>query len=317
MKKKEKKTPLQKALGKQYLERSLFFYQSVKAARLSELLEEISTIDDRSLNWSLDELGIDPEASAFVTRSQIRRPAVFCHPEVIQKRPHLVLYYRNIAGLTQKGLGKLAVPVSDYEKGIKDEISQEDAQRIAHAINVVMSSIILGDQNFKETDVHRNMLASLGVTIDGSWRNRIGGNVTREVNKLFVAYLKARKLIAKQQKMQLFLKNGTLVRFGSDPDVAISSPAGKLLVAIEVKGGIDAAGALERYGAARKSFDKARKANVRCHTIYLASCITPTVRERIEQDGLVSEIQDLLEILSSPKKARSFLDDLFNHVVRI
>jgi len=180
-----------------------------------------------------------------------------------------------------------------------------------------MGGIILSDQNFEEADAQRNMIASLGITFDGSWRNRVGGKAAKEASSLFVAYLKGKRIVQRITKNQIILKSGIVVRFGSDPDLAILSVDGRLLVAVEIKGGIDAAGALERYGAARKSFDKARKTNVRCHTVYLASCITPAVRERIEQDGLVSEIQDLLEILSNPKKAKSFLDDLFMHIVRI
>ncbi len=308
---------LETALFEQYSDRSLFLHRSLKSVGTDQIVEEVTRLSDGDYKWDLPELNISGKANQYLTKRKIKKVLVFCHPSVIAGCPHLILYYRNVVGLTQKGVSKLAAGTGEFERGARTELSADRAVLIARALNGIMSNIITADVTFEGRDIVRNLIASLGITLDGSWRNKVGEKATKEVKLLFATYLKERKLLKKAGKSSLALKEGIEVRFASDPDVAVYAPGKKLVAAIEIKGGIDDAGALERYGAARKSFDKARRANVRCHTIYLASCITKAVRDRIEQDGLVSEIQDLLEIQSNPKKARKFLDDLFNHVVRV
>ena len=306
-----------RAIREQYRDRSLFLHRSLKSARVDELVKDVSQLSDNDFDWAIEGLGISRDALKRIESKGIRKTTVFCHPGVLCERPELISYYRNIVGLTQKGLSKLAVHTSSYERGVHTSLGEHRALTISNAVNNLMCSILLSDDSFADNDVLRNLVASLGITLDGSWRNKVGEKATREVRSLFHSYLKERGFLKKSTSASLTLAGGTVVRFSSDPDVAILGDDKKLKVAIEVKGGIDEAGALERYGAAKKSFDKARKQNVRVHTIYLASCITQTVRQNIEVDGLVSEIQDLLEVLSNPKKARQFLDDLFEHIVRV
>ena len=88
----------------------------------------------------------------------------------------------------------------------------------------------------------------------------------------------------------IITKNGYTVRFGSEPDVAVRTPEGRLVGTIEVKYGSDPAGALERYGAAKKSFEEAVRENARVQNVYLANAITGEVRRRINADRLVSDI---------------------------
>jgi hypothetical protein len=89
--------------------------------------------------------------------------------------------------------------------------------------------------------------------------------------------------------------------------VSIRNTEGVLKSTIEVKYGLDPAGALERYGAAKKSFEQATKENRRVHNIYLASCITPEVRNRIKEDRLVNEDFNLTEVLGNAEKRSEFL----------
>jgi len=52
--KKRSKAPLQAALSKQYLERSLFLHQSLKSARLMELVEEVQVLNESKFHWDRD-----------------------------------------------------------------------------------------------------------------------------------------------------------------------------------------------------------------------------------------------------------------------
>jgi hypothetical protein len=305
------------AIQKQYLNRSLYLHRSLKLVDPLRIIADVRAIEDENIDWSNSDLGSSAEIIRKLSSAKIHISQAYCHPNIIQSDPRRILYYRNIVGLTQKALSKLAVPTREFENGQKGELSTLQAEKISVTVNNVATELIRNDPAFKEKDLLPNFIASLGVTLDGSWRNIVGEKATKEVKKLFLSYLKTGRLLKSSTRNTFNLKNQYAIKFASDPDVGIYSKEKSLIVAIEIKGGIDSAGALERYGAARKSFDKAKSLNIRCHTIYLASCITDAVKARINNDGLVSEIQDLLEVLSSPQKAKKFLDGLFIHIVRI
>ncbi len=65
---------------------------------------------------------------------------------------------------------------------------------------------------------------------------------------------------------EMYLKDGRLVRFADEPDVAIYQEK-EVSAAIEIKGGIDPASVLERIGAALKSLQRIREENPRSTTI--------------------------------------------------
>lgn len=67
--------------------------------------------------------------------------------------------------------------------------------------------------------------------------------------------------------------------FADEPDVAVYK-GDKIQVAIEIKGGIDTAGVLERVGAALKSLRRARKDNPRSLTVLILQGASITSRAR-------------------------------------
>jgi len=81
---------------------------------------------------------------------------------------------------------------------------------------------------------------------------------------------------------------------------------------IEVKGGADPAGALERYGAAKKSFEESRRDNNQVKTILVASCITSEVQTRILQDPTISIYFNLTEMLRDAAVANQFMQQIFS-----
>lgn len=103
------------------------------------------------------------------------------------------------------------------------------------------------------------------------------------------------------------MSNGYKLLFGSEPDVSILNPKSVLEGCIEVKAGIDPAGALERYGAAKKSFDSALNRNKAAITVYLASCLTERVLKEMAKDRLVREHFNLTSILVDPKAKEEFI----------
>ena len=106
------------------------------------------------------------------------------------------------------------------------------------------------------------------------------------------------------------------MEFSSEPDVAFL--CGELLEAtIEIKGGIDPAGALERLGAAEKSAQAAIEVNTRCKNFLVAGVITPEMRRRLDQSRLFEKDFQLVELLSSETRQLEFFDEIFNHTLRM
>ena len=65
-----------------------------------------------------------------------------------------------------------------------------------------------------------------------------------------------------------------------------------------MKGGTDPAGALERLGAMKKSFDRTRNENPDTKTILIVSCVTSEMNRRLRSDPLIDTVFNLTEIIN-------------------
>ena len=86
---------------------------------------------------------------------------------------------------------------------------------------------------------------------------------------------------------------------------------------IEIKGGIDPAGALERLGAAEKSAQAAIEINARCKNFLVAGVITAEMRRRLDQSRLFEKDFQLVELLSDETRQAEFLAEIFSYTLRI
>jgi hypothetical protein len=84
---------------------------------------------------------------------------------------------------------------------------------------------------------------------------------------------------------------------------------------IEIKGGIDPAGALERYGAAKKSFEESLRLNTNVFTVLLISCITSQVKKRIKSDKTVNKYYNLTSLITNENERKSFMDFVFDSLL--
>jgi hypothetical protein len=313
-----------------YRLRSTFFYRKLKEYNtLSFRLRIDALLPVKHLyswegwaNW-----GIGEDAYAYVNgNSNFQLIQVFCHPRLIREHPVLVAYYRNIAALSQKAV-KYLVGI-DIKKIETDEsnrypLTEDRSWRLAHLFNEHISLIIDSSiGSFTEDELSGMLLASTGAQIDGSWRNAIGEEAEKVVQRLLVKEAKERNLLAAliprvgtgvdlynpdeleeqlgniERYRGVMLVNHTSILFSSEPDISLLGNQGTTVGVIEVKGGADPAGALERYGAAKKSFEEALRRNPQVNTILVASCITAQVHTRIQNDPTISTYFNLTEILS-------------------
>lgn len=312
-----------------YTLRSSFFYRVHSS--WPNLLHMAELAKQLAVNWSARQaLGISESAWRRITKGHIDPVLVFCHPEVIKATPPLIAYYRCLALLPQKGAQRLACSTLQFENGTRINVTQRQASKLAQVLNGLTSLLIESDPKWSLEKARIAALLNLGSQVNGSWRNEIGAEGSRRVKELLVSHFAEAGLVvaavrtdgsqvepdsltgaAEAPPIEVLrsfrTKRSYTFTFGSEPDISIHNADGLLISTIEVKYGLDPAGALERYGAAKKSFEQATRENRRVHNIYLASCLTPEVRRRIDEDRLVNEDFNLTEVLGDAEKRREFI----------
>lgn len=281
------------------------------------------------LEWKpLSDLMIDPMAWAYAVDERGFDPKlVFCHPEVIESNPTTSLYYRGLCGLSLKAVRDYFGAVDSLEAGCPNaRLDHEKVLRMARTYNTFICSIIENSTDWTLENGARTIVATMGITLDGRMRNKVGEIAEDRVRTLILDWLVEHNLIVtpsltKEQVYQdmpgiCVLHGDVTMRFGSEPDISFAR-GDELLVVVEIKGGIDPAGALERYGAATKSFQHATNVSPRCRNFYLGAVFTDELSRRITSDRLVEKTFSIIEVLDDPTVRDEFLTELFHHTLRI
>ncbi len=95
-------------------------------------------------------------------------------------------------------------------------------------------------------------------------------------------YLKREDGLVAEEKnngLRMQLKDGRILIFADKPDVALYQYS-EIQAAVEIKGGIDPAGVLERIGAAFKSLHRVREENPRSTTILILQGVSLTKKAK-------------------------------------
>jgi len=286
----------------------------VVASDIDLLIAEIDGIEERSLRWGLQPLGITETALARVKTSGGSAHQVFAHPDVIRERPHLIAYYRNIAIISQKGIGQILFPTARFERTGARAPSVREARELCKTLNAIVSGVIDKSPDYQVGTSRKAILAEIGAQLQGTWANAVGQGASKAVENVISNHIEAKKIGTKKRPGRYALDNGWEIVFGTEPDVAFVDASGQKQIAIEIKGSLDVAGAQTRYGEAKKSFAKQIRDNPRCYTIYLASCFTDAVIEQVKADGQVRDWYNLTSILYDDDERKRFLQRLF-HIV--
>jgi len=302
----------------------------VSSLQKREDLKAQSAIEQyaQRLNWQpLSDHGIDEDAWRRVVETlQLPPKFVFCHWKVLSANPATSLYYRGLSGLSRKLAANYAGRSIDAaEKGTCRQLGEDAARQVARVYNKFICSVIRSCERWTMEDGHRTIIATLGITLDGSMRNRIGTIAEERIRRLVLAWLLDRNLIVSPDlpdtevtplPREFLLAAETEMRFASEPDISFIR-RGELLAVVEIKGGTDPAGALERYGAATKSFQHAISQSARCRNFYLTAALTPELNRRIRSDRLVERTFSIVKIFDDPATRESFLKELFHHTLRL
>lgn len=320
-----------------YLLKSTFFYSKLKTNGYFELfadIEKMAEIEGATLNWAQrDKWKISASAWDVLEKSNIDPMLVFVHPKVMQLNPSFLKYYRSVAMISQKGL-KALTGVSNIEKIEAGKVEagklpQKAINSIVCIINEILSLVVSLATDLGKNEIQGMMYATAGTNIDGSWRNSIGAEGERVIRTIILKEVLAHNevssitdrqnkttAIAELQKSKVIeeidsiktvnLINGYSILFSSEPDISMFNDEGAIVGIIEIKAGLDPAGALERLGAMFKSFENTLAEYPDAVTILVASCITDEVEARLGASMSVRQKYITTEITSSENNQRKF-----------
>lgn len=283
------------------LTKSEFFHQKLHEWGLLVVASAIERTKGELLRWNVAALRISTAAWEKVIHRGIKPVTVFAHPAILEGTSGAVGYYRMLSMVSQKSMHHVGLPVTRYEEGSVAP-THGTALAIAQHFNRILSRLIEldGQIDAREFELWRGMAA--GSQAQGSWQNAKGNVVDALIRGIIQRRVQEKRLISVRGRdiRRAQLKDGRLIVFADEPDVAVYQDR-EIQVAVEIKGGIDRAGALERLGAALKSLQRVREQNPRSTTVLILQgvSLTPTTTHEITRhrqtitDWLT--IEDVLE----------------------
>ena len=295
--------------------RSLLFAEILSRREDEQQWNLIRGLNDELDYEPIDALLISDAAWKHVASIDVEPKFVFAHPVVLKKHPTTSLYYRGITLLSRKRVARLAKPVVSWEDGTRKlPIRPQDAIEVARLYNLFISSIIEGSTDWTLQNGHRNIIATMGITMDGSFRQEIGNVAEELVKSRIISELKSRKLISPDapENGPFSLPDNIQMLFGSEPDIDFVKNKNSIAT-IEIKGGRDPAGALERLGAMSKSFAETPAG---CTNFLIAGVVTAEMQKRINDMGVV-KLYHLDNIANNSDSWDDFIKELFHHAIRI
>ena len=236
----------------------------------------------------LENLAIAPDAWQHIQNAGIAPKMVFAHPELLRTHPETSLHYRVLATLSQKRVQDMATQIKSWEDGTyRRPPTLERCRQVARVYNAVISVIITGTDGWTLENGYRNVLATIGITEDGSLRNIVGQAGEEAVKGRISEWLAANAEIdARVDGAITWLGNDGNLRmvYSSEPDISFERRTGidewQIEATIEVKSGTDPAGALERLGAIQKSFSETP---ARSRNFAVLGVVTPEMRRRLDE----------------------------------
>lgn len=273
--------------------KSEFFRQKLHDYGLLEIAYAIEAVQGENLQWDLPALGITVGAWSKVIHRGIKPLRVFAHPDILLTIHRSVGYYQKLALVSLKSMERIGLRLASFDSGKnRHQMDGQVVWEVARRLNQLISRLIEAESDLDDRafDLWRGMTA--GSTAQGSWQNR-KGKVAEDIVKGMVRQrLRDERLIVPNRSREAadVLVDGRTVRYGSEPDIALHSDTGAILAAVEIKGGIDTAGILERLGAALKSLSRAKYENPHALTVLIMYRISMTEQARQQLDVHRSEI---------------------------
>ena len=285
-----------------------------------QLIQEYT--GDLDFSNRLEDLAIAEEAWDHVSEAEIDPKLVFAHPELLRAHPQTSLHYRGIATLSLKRVQAMASAVGNWEAGtFRRAPTLDRCLNVARTYNSVISVVITGTDNWTLENGYRNVLATIGITEDGSLRNLVGQEGEARVKDGILDWLRGDGAVLQPNVEGATTTFGAHPRYrmvySSEPDIKFEwlndREEWEIISTVEIKSGTDPAGALERLGAIQKSFDQTP---ARSRNFAVLGIVTRAMRDRLNELNMSRDFL-LYDLLNDQATWDDFITELFHHTLRL
>ena len=265
----------------------------------------------------LESLAIQSEAWERVLQADVAPRLVFAHPALLEAVPQASVHYRGIALLPLKRVTEIAGSVERWERHpARARVARDKALRVARLYNAVISSIILDHTEWTAEDGYRNVLATIGITEDGVIRNLIGQRGEQAIRQRMIAWIREHGLLAEDDpgdgSAEWSLRQGVLMRFGTEPDVGFSGTGGSS----RSSRSRPARTPPGRWSGWEPSRRRSTKRPPAAATSSSPASSPPTMRERLGEMRMESDY-DMDRLLLDDDSWAGCMNDIFHHALRI
>lgn len=168
-------------------------------------LKNLSALDVDGIVRDIEQLGADYDMELWRERAEkssittaaldildahdppVPYPYYFCLPGDLVREPRLILYYRNVAMISNKVMNNIGLDTTQHEVGLP--LSVEKAQAIAQHFNQINSALVMETGLYGQRRHLEMMYVNIGASLDGGWRNEVGRLAYVTVISPIVLYL--------------------------------------------------------------------------------------------------------------------------------
>lgn len=181
------------AVRENSVQRGLFFLKSLAALDFDRI---VAAIEQRAKTYDMEvwreaaaAAGVDGIALDILDSYSppIPYPHYFCLPSELVNEPRLILYYRNVAMVSNKVMNNIGLDTTQHEVGAP--LDSDKAAQIASHLNQILSSLV------QHTDLHGEnrhiemAYTNIGASLDGGWRNEVGRLAYNSILNPLITYL--------------------------------------------------------------------------------------------------------------------------------
>ena len=271
-----------------------------------ETIQKIAEDRESLTDWR-NAPGVCSDAAALLNEAQ--GLLAFTTVELIRRHPEFKEYFREQSGIPAKRIGQQI-------RGLRGEDRETEWVKF---VNSVCSKIIKQKKEWNYTFHEYLAASSRVVSLDGTMRNRVGQEAESKVKNKLVKWLQEKNLVENKIKNNEYLLTSDItLKFASEPDIGFYRGTflkkEKLIAIVEIKGGKDPAGALERIGALEKTMNEVPN---ECWCFAILGVTTKSMNERLEKLKL-SDRFDLEKLLINKEgEWDKFITRVFKDALRL
>ena len=166
------------AVRENSVRRGLFFLKNLSALDVDGIVQDVEQLgiayDMELWREHAEEVGITlPALDILDTHSPpVPYPYYFCLPSDLVREPRLLLYYRNVAMISNKVMNNIGLDTTQHEFGVP--IDLDKAQSIAQHLNKIVSALVMETRLHGQRRHLEMVYINTGASLDGGWRNEVG-----------------------------------------------------------------------------------------------------------------------------------------------